>query len=626
MIGQRIFVGWPFLQEGMVSAVSDSLFKYEKIVVVPGNPPKVVSNPHAQQGLSLWKSKAEKIEYFYSKRCGVITGDIDVLVHVRPLKGLKRLESGAFVKDYEGPDKETEQAAQMAVSEVASEDARFMEKEAPPLSEEFPNGSKVFFLGEHAYGVAAQVFETTKDTLSIVLAFFPSEKADNDRFKDIVNKRTSQQYFPSFKVANMVGLSGLSVARITSNFMVIMTDGQKHNLGLGLKFEAKGLKVIDYSRKDGRHWEFSEKAVDLLHEYKGRWPEVMAVLRRPGDAMVTSADVFPNADNPDANVREVQAWLKSKSVRNFEPVSLFCDQLKKETVKEIEAFADSCTTKQSRDAIKKAIVKGIPRQAVLKPAHAVYRLQNQHFALGDRVTMVQDSGGVPLSVKGVIIGMNAKSMDVVWDVPFMSGTTLGDRCSQYRGSTVEFTSCLNLTNSQFIASTNPKAPAQQKPTSPFNPRFGPHPVVQPAPGQQAASGYRPGPQVSIMANPNRGRAAHTNGRGNHWNGRANGDHQQVAPLAANDSASRNGHAPTSPRAAKHHDTHRGRGGAVPHIMTRDGAPAAQRNGAPAPPRGGFMGRRGRGSFHADDVDRDRGRGGRGFRGRGRGHHASPVDA
>jgi hypothetical protein len=80
-----------------------------------------------------------------------------------------------------------------------------------------------------------------------------------------------------------------------------------------------------------------------------------------------------------------------------------------------------------RSSIKKVMVKGIPRSAVLKPSHAVYRLHNQHFALGDRVTMVQDSGGVPLSVKGVVVGLNAKSMDVVWDVPFMSGATLGDR-------------------------------------------------------------------------------------------------------------------------------------------------------------------------------------------------------
>lgn len=188
-IGQRTFVGWPFLQEGLVVAVSDALFMYEKQSVIPGSPPKAIQNPHSPQGLSMWKSKAERIEQYYSKRCGVITGDIEVLLHVRPLKGvyhslhfyhkmalncfrpgLKRLDTGAFVKDYESQEHEIEQALQMAVSEVTSEDPRFVEKEPPPLSEEFPAGSKVFFLGEHAYGVAAQISETTKDTLSIILA------------------------------------------------------------------------------------------------------------------------------------------------------------------------------------------------------------------------------------------------------------------------------------------------------------------------------------------------------------------------------------------------------------------------------------------------------------------------
>lgn len=80
------------------------------------------------------------------------------------------MDTGAFIKDYEHQDKETEQAVQMTVSEVVSEDPRFMEKDAPPLSEEFPEGSKVFFLGEHAYGVAAQVSATAADSLSVVLA------------------------------------------------------------------------------------------------------------------------------------------------------------------------------------------------------------------------------------------------------------------------------------------------------------------------------------------------------------------------------------------------------------------------------------------------------------------------
>jgi len=87
LIGERIFMGWPFLQEGQVVAVSDSLFKYEKIVVTPGTPARVVSNPHAPHGLGHWKMKSERIETYYSKKCGVITGSVEVLLHIRPLKG-----------------------------------------------------------------------------------------------------------------------------------------------------------------------------------------------------------------------------------------------------------------------------------------------------------------------------------------------------------------------------------------------------------------------------------------------------------------------------------------------------------------------------------------------------------
>ena len=73
------------------------------------------------------------------------------------------------MKDFEEADKEVEQAVQMTLA-VASEDPRFAEKDAPPLSEEFPEGSKIFFLGEHAYGVAAQVSSVTESTLSVILA------------------------------------------------------------------------------------------------------------------------------------------------------------------------------------------------------------------------------------------------------------------------------------------------------------------------------------------------------------------------------------------------------------------------------------------------------------------------
>ncbi|KIK81994.1 hypothetical protein PAXRUDRAFT_154773 [Paxillus rubicundulus Ve08.2h10] len=492
MVGARTFVGWPFLQEGRVVAVSDSLFKYQAMVVAPEAPPKIVANPHAPQSLSHWKMKAERIEQKYSKKCGVITGGVEVLVHVQPLKaGMKLLESGAFVKDYESPDEEIQQAVQMVILQIASDDPRFLEKDAPPLSEEFPEGHHIFFLGENAYGAAAQVASTTNDSLSVIVAFFPSDEAEKDMFKPIVQSRVFQRYYPAFKAANMLRISGRALSKITSSFMVLTTDSSKSNLGLSLKFEAKSLKVLDYSRKEGRFWEFSEKSIDLVTEYKTKFPEVFRVLDYNGDEMARAYDIF--GENANARVKEVKSWLKSKGVCDFEPVSLFSDQLSKETVREIEKCADGINKGKSPAVIKKTMVKNIPRHAVLKPGHSSYRLLNQHFALGDRVTMVQDSGGVPLSSKGVVIGINSKTIDVVWDIPFMLGVTLGDRCSQHRGSSVHFNSCLNLSNPQFIASTHPKSVPPPRPSVPFMPRAGPYPAIRPLHGQPAAAGFRSSP-------------------------------------------------------------------------------------------------------------------------------------
>ena len=91
---------------------------------------------------------------------------------------------------------------------------------------------------------------------------------ENDTFKTIVQNRASQHYYPSFKAASMLHISGRAVSKITSSFMVLTSDSLKNNLGLSLKFEAKSLKVVNYSRKEGRHWEFSEKTIDLIREYQ----------------------------------------------------------------------------------------------------------------------------------------------------------------------------------------------------------------------------------------------------------------------------------------------------------------------------------------------------------------------
>jgi len=85
LIGQRTFHSWPYLHEGIITGVSDDMFKYE--LQQFGNATKVISKPHDGFAAIKWKKEADKIEHHYSKRYGVIIGHVDVVLHVAPLKG-----------------------------------------------------------------------------------------------------------------------------------------------------------------------------------------------------------------------------------------------------------------------------------------------------------------------------------------------------------------------------------------------------------------------------------------------------------------------------------------------------------------------------------------------------------
>jgi len=61
-------------------------------------------------------------------------------------------------------------------------------------------------------------------------------------------------------VAQMLNLHPLVLSKLTSAFNV-MSSGLRLNLGLNLKFEAKKLKVLGYSRKNASGWEYSNKAI-----------------------------------------------------------------------------------------------------------------------------------------------------------------------------------------------------------------------------------------------------------------------------------------------------------------------------------------------------------------------------
>jgi 5'-3' exoribonuclease 1 len=80
-------------------------------------------------------------------------------------------------------------------------------------------------------------------------------------------------------VSRRLGMSGLTLSKITSSLLLFTPTGDTRvNVGLNLKFEAKQQKVLGYSRKTESGWEFSEKAIELIREYKDKFPEIIRML------------------------------------------------------------------------------------------------------------------------------------------------------------------------------------------------------------------------------------------------------------------------------------------------------------------------------------------------------------
>ncbi len=469
LLGRKVHVGYPFLSEAKVVRVSDEMFSY----TVPDNrvgPPVAV--PHGPQELGMWHKKAEHIENVYSKRLGMEIGDVQSLVHVETLKGLQKTDDGARIKEYACiPGIETDYASQTVVEHVVNEDQRFVERAALPVEEEYPVGSRAFFLGEFNYGRPLEVVGHTGNKVDVWVSTVAARIPDFGR-QIAMDANRHAPYSPSFAVAKVLGLNPLVLSKITSSFQVVLDDSRV-NLGLNLKFEAKKLKVLGYSRRRPTGWEFSEKAITLIRQYMIKFPEFIAGIQRNSQGNIYNATDFYPDFVAKIKIKEIQNWLKEVESKSFEKVPLEAEQLDSEIVERIEQAADNAFQADPPGRGKNQKINGAPRNALLKPSDAEQRLTHQRFSLGDRVVYVQDSGRVPIATRGTVVGKTRTSrttlLDVIFDVTFMSGTSLEDRCSPFRGSTVPIHSVLNLTDKQVIA------------------------------GSRAADNHRPQPQTQPLA-------------------------------------------------------------------------------------------------------------------------------
>ncbi|KAJ2053996.1 exonuclease II Exo2, partial [Coemansia sp. S2] len=516
---RRLFVAWPYLRDAVLVGVSDKSGTY----TVDAKGTNIIFLEHEGAGeRQVWTKRFMEAVHRAKKTQAVITpDDAKVLLHVLHLRGLELFPDGSLVRDYGFPSARGadpsrpwatpaqwgEAGVQAYPVSLASTDLtgawvnnpRFMEHEAVPLDQALAIKDRAFFLGRTPlYGSPGKVIGHTYDEAGSAVAVDLQLVANVDfgasKYSNFLGvnalahlaRAGCERYLPSYTVAREIGVSSLLLSRITSKMMVMdeskAGDSARVHVGLDLKFEAKRLKVSGFTKRGPSGWQFSDRAIDLIVRYKAAFPRMFAQLEttKSNSSLITAGECFrPEQPTDDARayiaseVKRVRQWLKDNIDRStMVQVPIESDLLSKDQVAAI--VAAHAATKPT--ATKKVIIRGVRREAALRPVDAQHILKGQSLMVGHRVVYVADrSGSVPFGAKGYIVGIHAREsgqaqdtsansnhvaklsqegvpadmiavVEILLDRPFIDGTTLDGRCPPQRGALVRPYQILDLTS------------------------------------------------------------------------------------------------------------------------------------------------------------------------------------
>lgn len=444
-LGKVVYGNWPFLAEARVTKVVDNENCYEKVKT--GALRKYIVTPLTPEERKDFHSVASSLDSKYAKTLAVQVGKVNAVVYLQKVTGMVRAQSGAYVKAF-SPDEEP-QPLQLIVENVVNEDERLTVKPPMPIDVEYPLGLTVIFLGAFAYGAPAQIAGYTgNDKVNIRIDKIQSTLEPNFGRKRLEIERKQIVYLTSFEAAKVLRVSGLFLSKISGSYMLREKNGGKVNIGLDMKFDARRLKVLGYTRKDNKFWEYSPLAIEVFKEYQRKFPQLLKNLN----------NVASRRDMPDISevsneneIKEVRRWLKEKKADMIQ-VSLESDSLTRFSISAIEQAMEDFISRPL--PLSQRDIKGVPQQAIINPGSSYNLLSRQSFELGDRVIYVQDSGKVPKLSKGTIVAITVvgikTSLQVVFDHPLVNGNNMNGKLNTNRGLVIDSSLVLNITNRQLV--------------------------------------------------------------------------------------------------------------------------------------------------------------------------------
>ena len=435
IVGKECLVNWPFLVRAFVDAVSDGKYVYERDV-------------ESREGLRViemddrerdkWEKNVINIDQNFGTKKGINLGKASCMVHANVLVG-KRVQ---FCKKKEDkpirvePEWDSNSSLYLLQTVIMPDKITTFDP-SPSLSEMtlssiFFKGRECFIMRKDLYGSPAIVEKVDEMARTIQLKMYNINNESYSRDMHAINEQYMKslpkfsRYLPGYIIASKANIDKIVFSRITSGLFVYSGEKRKKSnlpklmISLNVKNSKKNLCVPEYAIREDRGWLFNPYMIDVLREYKRRFPEVFMVLEEnPTCDDYYSQDMF-DSEEMDTRLCELKEWLCSLPC--YEKPLLTCgsEKLPAECIDIVQAVTsgnklDIATKLKSH----RKVVKCKPKELFCPMSELgefVPDKQVEYYIL-DRVISI--SAEVPFGYVGTIIGYSPlPSQELLCEVLF----------------------------------------------------------------------------------------------------------------------------------------------------------------------------------------------------------------
>ncbi|KAI0557848.1 5'-3' exoribonuclease [Gracilaria domingensis] len=486
--GCPVWFGYPWRTPGYVETIAN-MDTTRKVVSQPKGYHKHTSTAHIEA---------------YPTNKGKFTTDINMVVselfqkkaimitQPKEIIGVKRVKPESHVH-YDGGDK------------VMLYHDRFVQRRTSPLSHErrqhqtkrIAENQMALYIGHGPYfGCMCTVLRSTGSG-TVTTKFARSEASAKEAafgYRIVAMADRSLRWLTTSRLAVAAGMKPAVVDAVLGSLRVSLSSSKEEiDLGLGIKYIARGLVVPGYARKDEKGiFVFSDLCINVLNNYRTAFPQLFRAIeekrseeassgngRGKGSVIYVAKEIFKGSPNPDGIVRAAATWISVQDVAQQPLVSASSNVLSEPVVKDLERHC--CIVLALQDEYEGSIhgkevkhFKDVPRSTLITGLEdpsdmSVFEAHrgSSHFTpvpvdgtglrLGDRVVIRTRKVSVPFGLRGTVVGIHLKDetaernvsasahdetssvsslVEVVFDEGFISGGSLSGRCSDGRGKVV----------------------------------------------------------------------------------------------------------------------------------------------------------------------------------------------